>query len=119
MENINLNISVKDLTDIIKNDLSDIIRKRLSANKDDIEKSLDDQFRRRIFTHDKNQFENALDWAIEHAFREGLNIAMEELNFKELIAKKAKEILSNDDFIKTLAEQKVRASLGLPQSYSK
>lgn len=39
---------------------------------------------------------------------------MEELNFKELIAEKAKEMLSNSDLIKELAEAKVRSSLGLP-----
>jgi hypothetical protein len=41
---------------------------------------------------------------------------MTELNFKELIAQKAKELLSSENFIKDLAERKVRSSLGLPLS---
>lgn len=39
--------------------------------------------------------------------------ALDELNFKELIAEKAKQVLSDNNFIKDLAEQKVRRSLGL------
>ena len=40
---------------------------------------------------------------------------MTELNFKELIAEKAKELLKSDNLIQELAEAKVRSSLGLPQ----
>lgn len=43
----------------------------------------------------------------------GLEKAMNELNFKELIAEKAKEILSDNNFIADLAEKKIRYSLGL------
>lgn len=38
---------------------------------------------------------------------------MEEMNFTEIIAKKAKEVLSDGNFIQDLAIAKVRSSLGL------
>ena len=74
-----------------------------------------DYFKRAFFNDKKNEFESALDYTIEIAFREGIEKAMTELNFKELIAEKAKELLKSDNLIQELAEAKVRSSLGLPQ----
>jgi len=117
MENLKINLSVKELTDMVKETVGNSIQKSLNANKDQIEKSIDSYFKKGIFDSKESQFESALDWAVENAFRLGLEQAMQELNFKEMIAEKAKEILSDSDFIKKLAEAKVRSSLGLPLLY--
>src|SRR5690606_8814762 len=114
MENLNINLSVKELTEMVKETVGNSIQKSLNASKDQIEKSIDGYFRKGMFDNKQTHFESALDWAVENSFRLGLEQAMTELKFKELIAEKAKEILSNESFIKDLAEKKVRASLGLP-----
>jgi hypothetical protein len=80
----------------------------------DIQRALTEYFQKSFMSNKANAFESALDWCVEGALREGLDKAMQELNFKEMIAAKAKEILSDSDFIKNLAEAKVRSSLGLP-----
>lgn len=116
MENLSINLSVGELTNMVKETIGNSIQKSLNANKDQIEKSIDGYFKKAIFDNKESEFENALDWAVENAFRLGLEQAMTELNFKEMIAQKAKEILSNENFIKDLAEKKVRSSLGLPLS---
>jgi uncharacterized membrane protein YheB (UPF0754 family) len=116
MENLNINLSVKELTDMVKEIVGNSIQKSLNANKEQIEKSIDGYFKKALFDNKESQFEKALDWAVEDAFRLGLEQAMTELNFKEMIAQKAKELLLSDDFIKDLAEKKVRSSLGIPLS---
>lgn len=65
------------------------------------------------FNNEKNTFDSALDWTIEQAFRDGLELAMKKVKLKELIAEKASKILSDDAFIHKLAEEKVKKSLGL------
>jgi len=113
LEEIKINVTVKDLTDIVKDTIGGYITKSLNTNKELIEVQIESYFKKGIFTDKISQFESALDWAVENAFRLGLEKAMEELNFKELIAEKSKQILSDNDFIKDLAEKKVRSSLGL------
>lgn len=113
MENINVTLNAGDFKQIVIDTLSNSINKSLEKNKGHIETSLDNYFKKGMFEKRETDFESALDWAVESCFREGLNKAMEELNFKEIIAQKAKEILSDPNFIKDLAEKKVRASLGL------
>lgn len=116
MENLNINLSVKELTDMVKETVGNSIQKSLNENKEQIEKSIYSYFKKAFFDNRESEFESALDWAVENAFRLGLEQAMNELNFKELIAQKAKDLLSNENFIKDLAEKKVRSSLGLPLS---
>jgi uncharacterized membrane protein YheB (UPF0754 family) len=114
MEDLKINLSVEDLTKMVKEIIGSSIEKSLNSNREQIEKSIDGYFRKNLFDNKNTQFENSLNWAVENAFRLGLDQAMDELNFKELIATKAKELLSNENFIADLAEKKVRASLGLP-----
>jgi len=114
MENLNVTLNAGDFKQIVKESLTDSINKSLEKNKEHIETSLDAYFKKGMFEKRETDFESALDWAIESCFREGLNTAMEELGFKEIIAQKAKELLSDPNFIKDLAEKKVRSSLGLP-----
>jgi hypothetical protein len=116
MEKIDISLNVQELRAIMKDSLSASIQKGLAANKEQIEQSVNTFLRKSFFDNKSTAFESALDWAIEQVFRDGLQQAMDELNYKELVAQKAKEILSNNDFIKDLAERKVRASLGLPSN---
>lgn len=116
MENLNVTLNAGDFKQIVIDTLSSSINKSLEKNKEHIETSLDNYFKKGMFEKRETDFESALDWAVESFFREGLNKAMEELGFKEVIAQKAKEILSDANFIKDLAEKKVRSSLGLPLS---
>jgi len=115
MEDINVTLNVGDLKQIVVNTLTGSIEKSLLKNKEHIETSLDSYFKKGMFEKRETDFESALDWAVESCFREGLNKAMEELGFKEVVAEKAKELLSDPDFIKDLAYKKVRSSLGLSQ----
>jgi predicted peroxiredoxin len=114
MENFNISLNPEDFKKIATEFLTNKINKSLEKNEVFIEASLDNYFKKSLFEKKQNGFESALDWAIESIFREGIELAMEELKFKEKIAEKAKEILSDNDFITKLAESKVRTSLGLP-----
>ena len=116
MEEFKIALSAREITEMVKETVGAAVQKSLNANKDQIERSIDQYFKKGIFDNKTSQFDSALDWGVENAFREGLDLAMKELGFKELIAQKAKEILSDNDFIKDLAERKVRASLGLPSA---
>ena len=117
MENLKINISVDEINDMVKETVGNAVQKSLKENQFQIASSIDNFFKKRMnFENRDSQFESALNWAVEEAFNLGLEQAMAELNFKELIAQKAKELLSNEDFIKDLAEKKVRSSLGLPLS---
>lgn len=112
---INLSINVGDIKEMLNNSLKDMVVKSITDNKKSIENSLDSMFKNgSIFDKKNTQFDSALDWAIETQFRDGITTAMEELNFKELIATKCKEIMSSNNFIAEIAEAKVRSSLGLP-----
>jgi adenosine deaminase len=116
MEGIEVKLSVKDINDLVKDRVLEAVKQQLSSSEADIKKSIEQYFKKPIFDNKINEFERSLDWSVEAAFREGVDIAMKELKFKELIAEKAKEILSDGNFIQELALQKVKASLGLKQS---
>lgn len=115
MGTFKIEIDRKQIVETINASIQDKIKAEMNAQMGDIEKSIKQYFKRSFFNDKQNEFESALDWTVEAAFREGINSAMEELNFKELIAEKAKELLKSDNLIKELAEAKVRSSLGLPQ----
>jgi hypothetical protein len=116
MENqdISISISVPELTDIVKGRITASILEAFDNNKVKIKESLNQYFNKGVFNDKKSSFESSLDWAVENSFRIGLDKAMTEMGFSEIIAAKAKEILSSNDFIAELAEAKIRASLGLP-----
>lgn len=114
MDNIDIKLNVGELKEILKKSLTDTVEKSITKNKQQIESSLDNYFQKKAFQFKESEFESSVDWAVEACLREGMTKAMEDLNFKEMIAEKAKEILSSDNFIKELAENKVRSSLGLP-----
>lgn len=115
-EKIEMKVNVGILKEMFETTLKGYVNNSLLKNKENIEKSLDKLFNNgTIFSTKASEFESAMDWAIETEFRDGITKALQELNFKEMIAKKAKEILTNNDFITQLAEDKIRASLGLPK----
>lgn len=113
MEEFKIEIDRREIVDIINAGVQEKIKSALKNNSHDIDESIKQYFYKGVFKEKSTQFDSALDWTIEIAFREGLTIAMEELNYKEMIAQKAKELLSDNNFIAELAEKKVRASLGL------
>lgn len=115
MDTFKVEIDRKQISEIINKTVQGEITEQLRSQLTDINRSIEEYFKKSFFNDTRNQFESALDWTVENAFREGLDLAMKELNFKELIAKKAAEILNSDNFIKELAEAKVRSSLGLLQ----
>ncbi|MFL1896814.1 hypothetical protein ACJRPK_13995 [Aquimarina sp. 2-A2] len=115
MEKFKVEIDRREIVETINETVQSKIKDQLNLQMDDIEKTIGEYFNRSLFNDKKTQFENALDYTVEMAFREGLNSAMEELNFKEMIADKAKELLKSDNLIQELAEAKVRSSLGLPE----
>ena len=113
-KSIDFNLSVEDLMEIIKKPIGDYIRESLSLNKNAIQDQIHAQFKKSFWgKSEDNIFEKSLDWAVEHSIRKGVDEALEELNFSEMIKEKAKEILSDGDFIKTLAEAKIREKMGL------
>jgi hypothetical protein len=116
MEKLEIVLSVKELTEIVNESIRGTVQNYLTANKGLIENSIYNYFKRTHFGKLESQFESSLDWVVESSFRLGLEQAMTELNFKELVAEKCKEFLSNENFIRDLAEKKVRESLGLPLS---
>ena len=115
MKTFKIEIDRKAIVETINTSIQDKIKSQMNAQMGDIEETIKQYFKRSFFNDKKNEFESALDWTVEAAFRKGINSAMEELNFKELIAEKAKELLRSDNLIQKLAEAKVRSSLGLPQ----
>lgn len=114
MENIDLGITVSVIQDMIKDNLSTSINNSLFKSKEKIDTSIANYFNNGGgFSKKESQFDSVLDWAVEQIFRDSLNQILKELDYKELIMEKCKEILSDGDFIKDLAEKKVKASLGL------
>jgi len=112
-KSININIDEKEISKILSESLKSKIEYGLARYSDNIDKSMQEAFYKKYAGNNDNIFDRVLDWAIEDAFRDGLQKAMEELNFKEKIAVKAKEILQDDNFITKLAKAKVKESLGL------
>lgn len=114
MENIDLGITVSVIQDMIKDNLSTSINNSLFKSKEKIDTSIANYFNNGGgFSKKESQFDSVLDWAVELIFRESLQQVLTELNYKELIVEKCREILSEDNFIRDLAEKKVKASLGL------
>ena len=114
MEHFKIEIDGKQIKEMYNSIINRVIEESLSKYRENIELSVKTYFDKGFFKDKISSFESALDWAIEASFRDGINKAMESLDFKEMIAEKAKELLSSNDFISKLAEAKVRASLGLP-----
>ena len=112
---IKLEFTTKELVDLMKSTVAHSIEKAMVNNKENIDISLKQYFKKSIFDDRKNDFENALDWAIEACFRTGVEKAMTELNFQEVVCQKAKELLSDNNFVAEIAMKKVMASLGLKQ----
>ena len=115
MENFTIEIDRELVKKRVNETIDASINKALKDKKEDIERALTDFLNKGFFKDKTSSFDKALDWVVDRAFSDGLEKAMDELDFKEVIAEKAKELLSNPDFISDLAEAKVRSSLGLPQ----
>lgn len=113
MEKFKIEIDRAQIVDTINTGIQEKVRAQMKAQDKDIDEAITQYFKKSLFNNQSSRFESALDYTVEAAFRKGLEMAMEQLNFKEMIAQKAKELLSDNNFIAELAEKKVRASLGL------
>jgi hypothetical protein len=113
MEEFKIEINRREIVDIINGVIHDKIKIIMKNEMENIEKSIKEYFNKGFFNDKISIFDSALDYTIEISFREGIEKAMKDLNFVEIIASKAKGLLSNDSFIMELAEAKVRSSLGL------
>ncbi len=114
-EGIKLKLTPRDVTEILMDKVGDIIIKSLNKNKNSIEDSLNNFFSKDYFHNKESDFENSLSWAIDNSFRIGLEKAMKEINFEELIYNKCKELLNDQEWLQKIATEKVRSSLGLKQ----
>lgn len=113
-EKINLQIDQKDLNALLNKLLGGIIESSISQRRTDIEASIKKMFSSAVFDSKRNDLEDAVHWNLNYFVDEGVKKALEELDYKTLIANKAKELLSDNDFIAKLAHEKVLRSLGLP-----
>lgn len=115
MDNFKIEIDINKIKEQYNFVLNKIIEDSLSKEKENIQSTIKTYFDKGFFKDKTTAFDNSLDWAIENSFREGVDKALNDLNFKELIFEKTKELLSNGTLIQELAEAKVRSSLGLPK----
>jgi hypothetical protein len=111
-EIIEINLDKKELEQIITEHIKSAVKKSVFENRVEIQDSIN-KFFKTNYIDCTSSFSNQLNKAFDSSFKEALEIAFEELNIKELIKQKTKELLSADSFIKDLAEKKVRDSLGL------
>jgi hypothetical protein len=108
-----INITAGEIREILKDNVTSIIKKAVNKNLDNIETSISKFFTPERWDKKETEFENALNWAVELQLRDGLNQGLEEMKFKEMVATKVKEILSDETFLRNLAEKKIKQSLGL------
>jgi hypothetical protein len=108
-----INITAGEIREILKDNVTSIIKKAVGKNLDNIETSISKFFTPERWDKKETEFENALNWAVELQLRDGLNQGLEEMKFKEMVATKVKEILSDETFLRNLAEKKIKQSLGL------
>lgn len=105
-----------NINKIVNDYLYTAIIESLNKNKEQIENSVDECIKETIVSNKLAYFKESLDWAVEYSVREGFSKVIKELNMADLIAQKIRTLLSDDDFIKSLAEWKIKSSLGMPIS---
>ena len=114
-ETFKIEIDRKAIVEQINTSIQRHVKSILSQEETNIKSSLEKYFKK-SFIHDKDsEFENSLYYLVEIATRKAFETAMEELGFQQKMVEKAKEILTDGDFIQKLAEESVRKSMGLPQ----
>ncbi len=113
MNNVKVEITNDMVQSAIDSYLKDMISRSMETHKIGISKQVGDYFSDVFIGRKLETLERGLDWALEDCFRTGVNKAMTELNYTEMIAEKAKELLVDDKFIRDLAQAKVMDALGL------
>lgn len=113
MENIDISLSKEDLKNMVTEVMLNSIKQTVGANRKQLNDSVAKYFEKGFFNDKVSQFEKALNWAVEEAFRGGIYKAMIELDFEDLVAEKAKEVLSDKDFLESVAKEIVRKQLNL------
>jgi len=116
MEELNiklLEISVKDIKNALNESIEKLVHKSFSKHENIILIKIEKYFERDWYGDTK--FERQFQDAFNLSMQEGIEKAIIDLDLKNTIAEKSKIILSDNDFISKLAEQKIRNSLGLSE----
>ena len=71
METFKVEIDRKQIVHTINETVQSKIKEQLNLQMGDIEKTIGEYFKRSFFNDKKTEFENALDWSVESAFRTG------------------------------------------------
>ncbi|RYC69611.1 hypothetical protein [Spirosoma sordidisoli] len=106
-------IKPEEIAATVKDIVSKAILSSVSARKEDMETSVKEFFQRPLFKNQESQFERSLNWAIDSVFQSAVEDILRELNFKEMVARTARKLLSEEGFLRDIAEEKVRQALGL------
>ena len=111
---MDIKIDDKILMDKIKFTLSAVIDNQLETYREDIKNSIKKAFHRGILSNVGNtKWDDSLDYAIHACVERGVNKALENVGFSDMIAEKCVEILKNNDLITELAMAKIKRTLGV------
>lgn len=113
MNEIEIKLSITEMRQELNKFFIEEIRKQLSFSEKEIRAQLNQFLERKSFSSRESQYESALDWAIEDGLRRGVQSALEELSFAELVKARVVELLSDKEFLTELAREKVKKSMGL------
>ena len=113
MEYFNLQISKQEMKEIALKHFNAKIESEFSKASPLFEKAFESFFNQKDWTIRSERFNDGYDWAIEQATREGIQKAIKELNLTELIYQEAMKIMSDGEFIKEMAKDKIKSILKL------
>jgi len=111
MDGIKFEMTKEQFLEIAKTHLIEIVNKSFEEEKPKFKEGFDNFFKNNNWKFEAKRFQDGYDWAIEEATRKGFHKALDELNFEEEIYKKAMEILSDGEFVKELAKEKLKSIL--------
>jgi len=111
MDGIKFEMTKEQFFKIASTHLEAIVSKSFEQQKPRFKEGFDNFFKNKDWTFKSERFQDGYDWAIEEATRKGIQRALIELNFEEQIYQKAMEILSDGEFVKEMAKDKLKSIL--------
>ena len=114
-ETFKIEIDRKAIVKQINSSIQGHVKSILSKEETNIKNSLEQYFKKSFIHDNDSEFENSLYYLVEASTRKAFETAIEDIGFHQKMVEKAKEILTDDDFIQKLAEESVRKSMGLPK----
>lgn len=109
MENFKIEIDINDINQVIKNRIIEKVITILNKNDDNLTTQIDNFFRKSFFDNKNSLFETALNDSLDRIFRQSLEEVMNDLNVKEIVIKKLKELLSSDEYFKEIVYKKIKS----------